>query len=218
MNPARSEAVIRRLSHYARCLRMAIDRGVGTVTSEYLAGPCGTTSASVRKDLSIFGEFGKKGSGYDTAALLREIEDVLGTGKPPLVVLVGAGRIGRALAEGGIPGGGYRITALFDIDPALEGAEIGALRVSRTEDMPSVLGKTADFIGIIAVTPGSAQDAADGLVSCGCRSILVLNMEPVAVPEGVFLRRTEMPTELDLLAHDLQMDGITDEKNPGRQP
>ena len=216
MNPSGSEAVLRRLSHYARCLRIAIDRNFDMVTSEYLAGPCGTTSASVRKDLSIFGEFGKRGSGYDTSALLREIEYVLGISDPLQVILVGAGRIGRAILEGGIPGSCYRIVAAFDTDPDKTGEEIGGLTVAHESGMLVALKGITNFIGIIAVSPGSAQKAADGLVRCGCRSILVLNMEPVSVPDGVSLRRTEMPTELDLLAHDLQVKRISENRNPGR--
>jgi redox-sensing transcriptional repressor len=216
VNPAGSEAVLRRLSHYARCLRLAINRGFDIVTSEYLAGPCGTTSASVRKDLSIFGEFGIKGSGYDTSALLREIEEVLGISDPPPIVLIGAGRIGKAILEGGIPGGSYRITAVFDSDPEKVGDEIGGLTVAHDSGMSMALDRSDNFIGIIAVTPGSAQNAADRLVRCGCRSILVLNMEPVTVPDSVCLRRTEIPTELDLLAHDLLPERISEKRDPGR--
>jgi redox-sensing transcriptional repressor len=201
VNPANSEAVLRRLSHYARCLGLAVADGIDTVTSEYLAGPCGTTSASVRKDLSIFGEFGKRGSGYPARDLLREIREVLGITETPPLVLIGAGRVGRAIAEGGIPGGGYTVEAVFDTDRELTGLPAGGLIVRHTDELAGMEGGLEDRIGIIAVTPGRAQEAADILVGFGCRSILCLNMEPVSVPEDVTLRRTEMATELDLLTH-----------------
>jgi redox-sensing transcriptional repressor len=204
VNPANSEAVLRRLSHYARCLRKAIVKGTEVVTSEYIAQPCGTTSASVRKDLSIFGEFGKRGSGYDVRELLKAIEDVLGITQPPSLVLMGAGRLGRMLASGGVPGGVYEVAAVFDSDPARTGERVGDLTVAHTDDMPGELPGLEGCIGVIAVTPGCAQEAADRLIEHGCRTILCMNMEPVEVPEDVILRRTEMPTELDLLSHDLR--------------
>jgi redox-sensing transcriptional repressor len=201
VNPANSEAVLRRLSHYARCLGLAVAGGIDTVTSEYLAAPCGTTSASVRKDLSIFGEFGKRGSGYPARELLGEIREVLGITLTPPVLLIGAGRVGRAIAEGGIPGGVYAVEALFDTDRELTGRAVGDLTVRHTDELAGIEGGLEGWIAIIAVTPGRAQEAVDILVERGCRSILCLNMEPVTVPGDVTLRRTEMATELDLLTH-----------------
>ncbi len=203
MNPAESETVLRRLSHYARCLRRVIGIGQNLVTSEYLAGPCGTTAASVRKDLSIFGEFGKRGTGYDTRELLSAIEKVLGIHDPPHLVLVGAGRMGRILAEDGIPGSFYSFLAVFDNDRDIVGTDLGEIRVRHTSEMKVVLTGNNRFIGIVAVTPGSAQEASDLLLACGCKSILCYNMEPVSVPEGVGLRYVDMPTELDMLCHSL---------------
>ena len=203
MNPSKSEAVLRRLSHYARCLRRVTGNGQNLVTSEYLAGPCGTTAASVRKDLSIFGEFGKRGAGYDTRELLRAIEEVLGIHDPPPLVLVGAGRMGRILAEDCIPGSHYSFLAVFDNDRDMIGTDLGDIRVRHTNEMKVVLSGIDRFIGIIAVTPGSAQKASDLLLECNCRSILCFNMEPVSAPDGVSLRYAEMPTELDMLCHSL---------------
>jgi len=203
MNPSKSEAVLRRLSHYARCLRRVIGSGQNLVTSEYLAGPCGTTAASVRKDLSIFGEFGKRGAGYDTRALLKAIEKVLGIHDPPPLVLVGAGRIGRILAEDGIPGSFYPFLAVFDNDNDMVGVDLGEIRVRHTSEMKVVLTGSNRFIGIVAVTPGSAQEASDLLIECGCSSILCFNMEPVSTPDGISLRYVDMPTELDMLCYSL---------------
>ena len=94
-----SEKTIRRLSHYARCLRTAMTDGIPIVTSEYLSNRCGISSAAVRKDLTVFGEFGNQGSGYKVSDLLGNIERILGTCKPPPVIVIGAGNIGCALLE-----------------------------------------------------------------------------------------------------------------------
>lgn len=200
----KSEATLRRLSHYARCLRMAIDSGSALITSTSLAEPCGISPASVRKDLSSYGEFGKQGSGYDPRELLKVIEGILGTSEPPPVVLLGAGNLGRSLLQGGIHGTRYRFHSVFDRDHRKTGSIVGGHEVHPVEAMEAVLEGVQDFIGMLAVTPGAAQEAVDHLVDRGCRAILSFNVEPVRVPEGVNLRYTDMPFEMDLLSHGLK--------------
>jgi redox-sensing transcriptional repressor len=203
MNPARAETTVRRLSRYARCLRRAIHAGTYIVTSDYLASTCGTSAASVRKDLSMHGGLGKQGSGYDATKLLKALEDILGVTQPPPLVLLGAGKLGRALLESGIPGTRYSFEAAFDIDGRRTGSRAGDVEVRPVAEMTDSLSGTGSFIGVIAVTPGRAQEAADALAGCGCRAILSFNMEPISVKEPVSLRYADTPTELDLLSHAL---------------
>ncbi len=139
MNKTESEATLRRLSHYARCLRMAIANGIDIITSSSLAEPCGISPASVRKDLAAYGEFGKQGSGYNPEELLGVIEKILGITNPPRVVLMGAGRLGRAILEGGIPGTRYQFHCAFDIDGRRAGALIGELTVHHVDEMRTIL-------------------------------------------------------------------------------
>ena len=207
MNKTESEATLKRLSHYARCLRMAIANGIDIITSSSIAEPCGISPASVRKDLAAYGEFGKQGSGYNPEELLGVIEEILGIVSPPPVVLLGTGRLGRALLEGGIPGTKYRFFAAFDIDNSRTGELIGGITVSPSSQMRMVLNEITDFIGMICVTPGEAQHAVDLLVKNGCRAILSFNVEPLHAPPGVDIRYTDMPFEMDLLSHGLKNEG-----------
>ena len=186
---------------------MAIANGIDIITSSSLAEPCGISPASVRKDLAAYGEFGKQGSGYKPEELLRVIERILGIESPPPVVLLGAGRLGSALLEGGIPGTKYRFFCAFDIDGSRTGELIGGLTVYHASEMSTVLDGVTDFIGMICVTPGLAQRAVDLLVENGCRAILSFNIEPLQAPSGVDLRYTDMPFEMDLLSHSLKNDG-----------
>ena len=204
MNKIESEATLRRLSHYARCLRMAIANGINIITSNSLAEPCGISPASVRKDLAAYGEFGKQGSGYNPEELLGVIERILGITNPPAVVLMGAGRLGRAILEGGIPGTRYQFHCAFDNDGRRAGAVIGGLTVHHIDEMRTVLDGIKGFIGMIAVTQGAAQQAVDLLVENGCRAILSFNIEPLCAPAGVDIRYTDMPFEMDLLSHGLK--------------
>lgn len=197
-----SEKTIRRLSHYAMCLRRAKMDGLKVITSGFLSSRCGISSAAVRKDLALYGDFGKQGSGYDVEELLRQIEEILGTCEPPPVIVVGVGNIGRALLESGLDGtGGYRYSAAFDSDPSRTGLEIAGVTVKPVAEIASTCRNLHGTIAIVAVSQGGGQEAVDNLIEAGCRSILSFNLEPLEVPPGVSLRYIEVSTELDILTH-----------------
>jgi len=200
-----SEKTIRRLSHYARCLRNARINGIHVLTSSHLSDNCGISSAAVRKDLAIFGEFGKQGSGYEVSRLLENIERILGTCETPPVIVMGAGHIGSALLESGLEGtGGYVYSAVFDTDPEIIGTTIAGVTVQPVSDLSDVLAGNKDAIAILAVPYGEGQNAVNSLVSSGCMSILSFTLEPFDVPEGVDLRYIEVSTELDILTHSMK--------------
>lgn len=204
-----SEKTIRRLSHYARCLRMARQRGESIMTSQQLANNCGISSAAVRRDLSTYGEFGKQGSGYAVKDLLANIERILGTANPPEVIIVGAGSIGCALLESGLEGtGGYAYTAIFDTDTEKIGRSCSDMRIRSVEEISDVIAKNNETIAVIAVSPGQGQSVLDMLVNSGFRAVLSFNLEPLQAPEGVELRYVEVSTELDVLTHSMRRKGI----------
>ena len=200
-----SEKTIRRLSHYARCLRRAMADRIPVITSKHLWERCGISSAAVRKDLAVFGEFGKQGSGYGVLDLLENIERILGTCEPPAVIVIGAGNIGSALLESGLDGtGGYSYSAIFDSDPNIIGTTIAGVAVQPLTELRETVSEHGDVIAILAVTPGEGQNAVNNLVSSGCISILSFTLEPLVVPEGVVLRYVEVSTELDILTHSMK--------------
>lgn len=200
-----SEKSIRRLSHYARCLRLAKLRGESIMTSQQLATNCGISSAAVRRDLSIYGEFGKQGSGYDVHDLLVNIENILGTTNPPPVIIVGAGSIGCALLASGLDGtGGYVYHSIFDNDPAKIGTMCEDKQIRPIEDIPKVIKSDEEVIAVIAVTGGEGQVALDHLIQAGCKAVLSFTLEPLKAPETVDVRYVEVSTELDVLTHSIR--------------
>jgi redox-sensing transcriptional repressor len=200
-----SERTIRRLSHYARCLRIARSEGRCTLTSKKLSEQCGISSAAVRKDLTLFGEFGKQGSGYDVDDLLSQIERILGSCEPPSIIIIGAGNIGRALLESGLEGtGGYTYSGIFDIDPDLVGKTYAGCTVNSMHELEAAVSDLEKVIAIIAVSRGEGQKVVDLLSRAGCRSMLSFNVEPFELPEGVELRYVEVSTELDILTHSMK--------------
>lgn len=200
-----SEKSIRRLSHYARCLRLARIRGEVIMTSQQLATNCGISSAAVRRDLSIYGEFGKQGSGYKVYDLLINIEEILGTTDPPPVIIVGAGSIGCALLISGLAGtGGYTYDSIYDNDPAKIGKQCGNKQVRSIDEISEVIKKHKEIIAVIAVSGGAGQDALQMLVEAGCKAVLSFTLEPLNAPEDVEVRYIEVSTELDVLTHSMR--------------
>jgi redox-sensing transcriptional repressor len=199
------EATVARLPVYLRALYTLADRGVGTVASEELATAAGVNSAKLRKDLSYLGSYGIRGVGYDVDYLVYQVSRALGLTQNWPVVIVGAGNLGRALANyGGFVTRGFRIAAVLDSDHAMVGRELGSMVVRHASELEAVVESGGVAIGVIAVPAGAAQSVCDRLVAAGVTSIL--NFAPVVlnVPEGVDVRKVDLSIELQILAFHAQ--------------
>ncbi len=199
------EATVARLPVYLRALHALAERGVATVSSEELAAAAGVNSAKLRKDLSHLGSYGTRGVGYDVDYLVYQISRELGLTQDWPVVIVGAGNLGRALANyGGFATRGFRIAAILDADAAVVGAPIARLTVQHADAIEAVVEQHGVSIGVIATPAGSAQNVCDRLVAAGVTSIL--NFAPVVlgVPEGVDVRKVDLSIELQILAFHAQ--------------
>jgi redox-sensing transcriptional repressor len=199
------EATVARLPVYLRALHALAERGVATVSSEELATATGVNSAKLRKDLSHLGSYGTRGVGYDVDYLVYQISRELGLTQDWPVVIVGAGNLGRALANyGGFASRGFRIAALLDADPTVVGARIARLTVQHADAIEAVVKEHAVSIGVIATPAASAQGVCDRLVAAGVTSIL--NFAPVVlgVPDGVDVRKVDLSIELQILAFHAQ--------------
>ncbi|HSU13947.1 redox-sensing transcriptional repressor Rex [Longimicrobium sp.] len=196
-----SESAVRRLSLYLRFLQEAEAAGADTISSGELARRGGTTSAQVRKDLSLFGSFGKRGMGYSVPELLLEIRQILGLTRPWNVAVIGAGRLGSALSSfRDFEGRGFHISAVFDNDPAKIGQSWGGLTVQPDEALDATLRERRVEIAIVAVPAEAAQGVVDRVVAAGVKA--VLNFAPVRlrVPRGVTLRSVDPTLELEGLS------------------
>lgn len=192
----RPRATISRLPRYLRALETAHDQP--SISSDELAEAAGTNAAIVRRDLSILGFGGVRGVGYDVDGLRHQIRSELGLTADVKVGLVGAGNLGRALANyGGFGRRGFRIVALYDIDPAKIGRQVGRIPVRSLDDLAA--GEID--IGIIA-TPGSvAQTVADRLGEAEVKSILNFAPTRIRPGEGVEVRQVDLSTELQILSY-----------------
>src|SRR3990170_8665626 len=196
------EATVARLPIYLRALLdLAEGRGELTVSSEELARMAGVNAAKVRKDLSYLGSYGTRGVGYDVEYLLYQITRELGLTQDWPTALVGIGNLGRALASyKGFSERGFRIAALFDVDDAVVGREVGGLMVRHLDDLKEVVLDEAICIGIIATPPLAAQEVAERLVDAGVKSILNFAPAVVNAPPDVTIRKVDLSIELQILS------------------
>ncbi|HUO47496.1 MAG TPA: redox-sensing transcriptional repressor Rex [Acidimicrobiales bacterium] len=201
--PARRipEATVSRLPVYQRLLLELVRAGTTTVSSEQLAELARVNASKVRKDLSFLGSFGTRGSGYDASFLLSQIDRELGLDADWPVVIVGLGNLGRALANSpGFTSRGFRVSALFDVEPSLVGTRIRGVDVHRIDDLEAVLGADPPAIGVIATPAVAAQAVADRLVQAGVRSLLNFAPRVLHTPRDVHLRYVDLSMELQVMS------------------
>jgi redox-sensing transcriptional repressor len=196
-----SESTVRRLSLYLRVLQEASALGLDTISSDELAKRGGTTSAQVRKDLSLFGSFGKRGLGYSVPELLGSIREILGLDRSWRVALVGAGKIGAALfSYRDFQKQGFHIRVVFDSDPSKIGRSWGELVVRPDAEMESALAEQQIDIVVLAVPADVAQSLVDRVVGTGVRAILNFAPVKLRIPDSVALRNVDMALELEGLS------------------
>lgn len=181
------DIVVGRLPIYLRTLTLLAEEGREVASSQELGKRLGISSAQIRKDLSHFGEFGKQGTGYDIAFLCTELRKILKVDCIWPVVLVGAGRLGQALASySGFEQRGFRVAAVFDNNEEKVGRRLSHnLTVEHSDNIYSVVRKLKCQIAIVAVPASVAQKAADFLIDAGIRSILCYAPTTLEAPESV---------------------------------
>ena len=200
-----AESTVRRLSLYLRFLEEFQGQGIATISSDALATRGGTTSAQVRKDLSFFGSFGKRGLGYSVPELVGKLRDILGLKRTYQVVVVGAGKIGSALAQyQGFGQRGFQVAAVYDADPKKIDADWNGLVVRDVKHLEQDLARAPVDIAILATPAGAAAQVSNRLVQAGIRAIL--NFAPVSldVPPTVVVKNVNMAMELEALSYALR--------------
>jgi redox-sensing transcriptional repressor len=199
-----AESTVRRLSLYLRFLEDFEAQGHQTISSGELASQGGTTSAQVRKDLSFFGSFGKRGLGYSVSALSQSIRAILGLGREWRVIIVGAGKIGAALAQyKGFRERGFSIVGVYDVDTARIGSALHGLTVKDQVALERDIAELKPEMALIAVPGEVAQAVVDRVVKAGVRAILNFAAAPLHVPADVTLRSVNMAVELEILSYAL---------------
>src|SRR5881227_2060741 len=167
-----SLGVAARLSRYLQVLTQAKKMGKDTISSQELADYTHVNSTQIRRDLSGFGKFGKRGVGYNVDALVSQIRKILRTAGQHNIALFGAGHLGRAIAGSDIfADHGFRVVAIFDNDDSKVGEEVGHLQVRSYSDLQKVVAEEDIVVGVLAVPTEAAQSVADDLAHSGVKII-----------------------------------------------
>ncbi|MFA5843785.1 MAG: redox-sensing transcriptional repressor Rex [Coriobacteriia bacterium] len=191
------EGVIERLPHYLNVLISLRQDGQATVSSARLGELTSVNPAQIRRDLTHFGSFGKRGVGYDITTLVGRIQKILGADHTHRLALVGAGNLGSAIADyQGLRTHGFIVSGVFDNDSRKIGLRLGGTVVRHIDDLESLVAEQGIRIGVIAVPPDAAQVVADRLVDAGVSVILNYTPVMVRVPGHVTLHNTDPVQEL----------------------
>src|SRR5947199_622548 len=178
--------VAARLSRYLQVLTQAKKMGKDRISSQEISDYTNINATQIRRDLSAFGKFGKRGVGYNIDSLLGEIRKILRTQGQHNIALIGAGRLGQAIASSSIfAEHGITIAAVFDTDPDKVGRPVGHVEVSDYSRLPEIVHDKNIIVGVLAVPPESAQAAADDLVQSGVRIIFNYSEALLDVPQDV---------------------------------
>lgn len=199
-----AESTVRRLSLYLRFLEEFEGQGVATVSSGALASRGSTTSAQVRKDLSFFGSFGKRGLGYPVPELADRLREILGLKQRYQVGMIGAGKIGSALVQyRGFKQRGFDIVAIFDSDPAKIGKQWNGLTIQDIATLEAEFARRPLGMAVLVTPAEAAQPVTDRLVALGVKSILNFAPVQLVVPDDVVVKTVNLALELETLSYAL---------------
>jgi redox-sensing transcriptional repressor len=189
--------VAARLSRYLQVLTQAKKMGKDRISSQEISDYTNINATQIRRDLSGFGKFGKRGVGYNIDSLLGEIRKILRTQGQHNIALIGAGRLGQAIASSPIFGEhGINIAAVLDNDPEKVGRSVGSLTVQPYAQLREAVRNDNIIVGVIAVPAGSAQQAADDLVDAGVKIVFNYSEALLDVPSDVAVHTSNPAVEL----------------------
>lgn len=197
-----SDAVVRRLPVYLRFLNELSRREVPTVSSQELGQKLDLNPAQIRKDLAYFGDFGRKGIGYDVSYLIEKIRQILNLDQQINVALIGAGNLGQALSNyNAYLKDNMKIVAVFDASPHKIGTQINNITIQPIDELMDTVRSNNIRIGIITVPDVEAQRVADQLVAAGIGAILNFAPTILKVPSEVRVHAADFTTDLMSLAY-----------------
>jgi redox-sensing transcriptional repressor len=189
--------VAARLSRYLQVLTQAKKMGRSSISSQDIAEYTHVNATQIRRDLSAFGKFGKRGVGYNIDALIAEIRGILRTSGQHNIGLVGAGRLGQAIAGSSIfADHGFHIVTIFDDDPAKVGTELGGVAIRSTADLTAQVAEHNIIAAVIAVPAAAAQTVADQLVQAGVHIIFNYSEALLETPGDVVVHSSSPAVEL----------------------
>jgi redox-sensing transcriptional repressor len=192
-----SLGVAARLARYLQVLTKAKKEGKETISSQELSSFTQVNSTQIRRDLSGFGKFGKRGVGYNVDGLVSQIRKILRTAGQHNIALFGAGHLGRAIASSDVfADHGFRVVAMFDSDPEKIGTHVGTLEIRDASNLKQIIEDEDIVVGVLAVPSSAAQGLAEQLVAAGVKIIFNYSEALVRVPPEVTVHTSSPAVDL----------------------
>ena len=202
-----SQATIDRLPLYFRTLRLVEEEDMQIISSDELGRRLDITPEQIRKDLATFGQFGRKGIGYDVRELKERISNILGLQNNWRLAIVGIGHLGGALANyGNFSSLGFSVVALFDNDKKIVGTEVNGIKINSVSRMKKIVAEREVDIGVITVPANEAQSVADLLVAAGVKGIWNFAPTKLTVPPIIPLVNEDLSVGLSALSYHMSQE------------
>lgn len=202
-----SQATIDRMPLYFRTLRLVEEENLKIISSDELGRRLDITPEQIRKDLATFGQFGRKGIGYDVQTLKNSIANILGLHNNWRLAIVGIGHLGGALANyGNFTSLGFSVVALLDSDKKIIGNVVNGLKVADSSDMEEIIAAYAVDIGVITVPANAAQSVADALIAAGVKGIWNFAPIKLTVPPEFPIINEDLSIGLSALSYHMSQD------------
>lgn len=199
-----SMAVIKRLPRYYRYLSDLLSMDIKRISSRELSARMGITASQIRQDLNCFGGFGQQGYGYNVEMLFTEIKNILGIKTNYKTIIIGAGNMGRALANySNFEKRGFKLIGIFDINPALIGTEINKQKVRRLDDIEEFMSHNKADIAMITVPFGKTPEAADRAARAGIKALWNFSPMDLKLPYDVIIENVHLSDSLMVLGYKL---------------
>ncbi len=197
-----SELTTNRLSVYLRCLNELASENTKKISSEKLAERFNLNPAQIRKDLAYFGEFGVRGVGYSVGDLRDHLRNILGLNRQHRVAIIGAGRLGTALANYyGFQQTNFTVAAMFDADEKKIGQKIGDIEIFDTKNFSEIAKRDNIDVAVIAVPAGFAQSVLETVIKAGIKAVLNFAPTPLRVSGDVKLKTVDLTITLEGLSY-----------------
>ena len=200
--------VIHRLPRYYRYLGDLLAQGIDKISSTELSVRMGVTASQIRQDFNYFGGFGQQGYGYNVEYLFNEMGEILGLHDHDTMIIVGAGNLGRALANhNAFEKRGFKLVGIFDNDKKTIGSEINGITVMSVDNLEAFIEKTRVDIGILTVPKSAVQETAERLAKCGIKGLLNFSYTELDLPADVTVENVHFSDSLMILSYNIRHNG-----------
>lgn len=199
--------VIRRLPRYYRYLGELMKQGITRISSNALSQKMNVTASQIRQDFNYFGGFGQQGYGYNVESLHKEIGDILGLNDGDTLIIVGAGNLGRALANHStFEKRGFKLIGIFDNDRRIVGSTINGIKVSSTDELESFVKDNRVDIAILTLPKAAVQETAERLAAAGVKGLLNFAYTELNLPQDIAVSNVHLSDPLMFLSYEIKKD------------